>query len=155
MESDQQPDDVRVLLRIAERAAAAPFVDYPPTPSWYPPAVGAWTAALAGVLAHRPAPVIAIPILVLLVGLLGGFVGWYTRLRGTMPTITDAPPEFRHLFKRYLAGVIAVAAIVIALMLFTPAPIGIGAAFVLVTAAIALYERAYARAAVATRERLG
>ncbi|MBM7366912.1 hypothetical protein [Gordonia hydrophobica] len=153
MESDQ-PDDLRALLRIAERAAAAPFIDYPPTPAWYAPAVGAWAATLAGVVAYRPEPLIAIVIFVFLLGLLGGFVGWYGRLRGTQPTITDAPPEFRRIFRHYLMGVIVLGVIVIPLILFAPPLAAIATTFVLVTGGIALYERAYARAAAATRLRL-
>ena len=44
MESDVSPQEA---LAAAERATASVWTDYPPTPAWYYPAVGAWAAALA------------------------------------------------------------------------------------------------------------
>ena len=49
------PDPYQQLAE-AERAAAAPYVDYPPTPAWYAPAVGAWSAAVVAALTIRPGP---------------------------------------------------------------------------------------------------
>ena len=40
----ESPTDPVGALREHERAAALPYIEYPPTPAWYPPAVGAWAA---------------------------------------------------------------------------------------------------------------
>ena len=47
MESNESARD---LLREADRAEAAPWVDFPPTPAWYPASVGIWGAALTLIL---------------------------------------------------------------------------------------------------------
>jgi hypothetical protein len=55
----------QALLAEAERAAAAPYVDYPPSPRWFAPAAGLWAAGLvlaATALGDHPA--VAIPIAV-------------------------------------------------------------------------------------------
>lgn len=38
--STMESDEARELLKVAERAEAAPYLDYPPTPWWYYPVVG-------------------------------------------------------------------------------------------------------------------
>lgn len=67
-------------LHQAERAGAAPYVDDPRTPSWYPPAICAWSAAIvlagSGVADRRA---VAVPALAALLVLEGVFIGWYRR----------------------------------------------------------------------------
>ncbi|QRY63358.1 hypothetical protein JVX90_03750 [Gordonia sp. PDNC005] len=153
METTPDPQAARDALREAERAAAAPFVDYPPTPPWYSPAVGAWFTCLAAIVWYRPDTKFAIPAMIVLIALVGAFVAWHTRVRGTMPTLTGAPRELRGPMLAYAAGVVVIAAVVIPLGMWEPLA-GVLATFVLVTAGIAAYEAAYARAARAVRERL-
>ena len=43
METNMTPEE---QLRQVERAQTAPWVDYPPTPNWYYPAVGLWLGAM-------------------------------------------------------------------------------------------------------------
>lgn len=38
--------NAREALDDLQRAEASPYVDYPPTPRWYPPLVGLWAGAL-------------------------------------------------------------------------------------------------------------
>lgn len=141
--------------RTVERAAAAPYIDYPPTPSWYYPAVGAWSAALvlafAGLADH---PLVAVPAMVVLVALEGAFLGWYRRYRGTWPRLRHAPPEIARAMRAYAVGaVLLVAAVVLVAVLVHPVA-GAGLAFAGVTAGLWVYERAYAAASEAVRERL-
>lgn len=148
MESDCDP---RAFLTVAERAAAAPYIDYPPTPKWYPPAVGAWAAATVLALsALSDHPAVAGPILLVLVAGEGAFFAWYRRYRQTMPRLHGAPPEINGAFRRYAVGVIlVVAAFVLAGPILTA-----GVGFVTVTVGLALYERHYAAASDAAQRRL-
>lgn len=154
MENTSERDEAADTLKAAERAGAAPLIDYPPTPRWYPYAGGAWFAAIVAVATFRPASSVAVPAIVALIALLAGFLGWYSRKRGTWPTLSDAPPEFRSVFRLYAVGVVVIAAIVAGLAIWAPPAAAPIATLVLVTVGLAAYERVYARAADATRERL-
>lgn len=148
--------DPREQLDEAERAAAAPYVDYPRTPTWYAPAVGAWSAALVAVLATLTShPVPSVVVLVVLVAAEGGFIAWYRTKRGTMPSMRQVPPEIRSEMTRYLVGLVVVMAAVVAAAVLLPWVFAAVLAFVLVTAGLTVYERRYGRAAAATRARLG
>jgi hypothetical protein len=152
MESDQDP---RQLLAEAERAAAAPFIDYPPTPRWYAPVVGAWAAAMVltiGAMADHK--LVAVPVLVLLIALEGAFFAWYRHYRKVNPTLTNAPPEIAVAFRRYAVGVVVVVAACVIAFVLGGAIVSAVVAFVTVTGGLVLYERQYAAAAAVTRERL-
>ena len=152
MESDQDP---RQLLAEAERASAAPYIDYPPTPGWYAPVVGAWAAAMVltigGMSDHK---LVAVPILVVLIALEGAFFAWYRRYRKTNPTLTDAPPEIAVALRRYAVGVVVVVIACVLAFVLGGAVVSAVVAFVTVTGGLILYERQYAAAAAVTRERL-
>jgi hypothetical protein len=153
MESEQlDPHDAQ---RIAERAEAAPYVDYPATPWWYAPAVGLWVAGLLLTLdAMRDHTAVALPAMLVLIGLECAYLGWYTRRHGALPSLRRPPAEFRGALAGYAVGtVLAVAAITTA-WLVAGGPAAAVVALVLVTGGIALYERSYARAAARTRARL-
>lgn len=154
MESDQL--DPATARRIAERAEAAPYVDYPPTPWWYYPVVGLWTAALAYLLtlsltSDRDAQ----PWLVLLIALEVLFIQWLSRRHGAMPSFRNPPPEFRAVLARYLVGVVVVLAAAVAAGALAGPVAAATTSLVLVTGALVLHERSFARAAVRVRERLG
>ncbi|MDN4159996.1 hypothetical protein [Nocardioides abyssi] len=144
------------LLRDLERAEAAPYVDYPPTPGWYFPAAGAWFAGLTGVQGltedHLP---VAIALIVVLLGALGAFCGWYARYRGAMPSVLRrAPRGMGSMFALYFVG----AAVVLGVVWWTGAQAGWGWAsalmFLLATAGLWLHEQSYAAAAARVRDRL-
>jgi hypothetical protein len=152
---ESTPDHADTLAA-AERAAAAPYVDYPATPSWYPPAVGAWTAALVAALTLLDDhPVLRVVSLLSLVAVEGAFFAWYRSYRGTMPTLRHAPTEINREFKWYFLGVSLVVAAIAAAALWVSGLLATLLAFVLVSAGAQAYERRYARAAAATRARLG
>jgi hypothetical protein len=95
-----------------------------------------------------------IPAVLVLVAAEGAFIGWYRRYRQTMPSLRGAPTEINTAFRRYFAGFVVVLA-VCAGVYAAFGPFACAAVtFVLVTAALALYERQYAAAADATRHRL-
>jgi hypothetical protein len=147
--------DHRQDLAAAERAAAAPYVDYPPTPAWYPAAVGAWAAALVGALTLLDRhPVLRGVVLVSLVAVEGGFFAWYRSYRGTMPSLRHAPTEISREFRWYSLGLVVVVALVAGTALLVSQVAAVVLTFLLVTAGAASYERRYARAAEATRARL-
>jgi hypothetical protein len=151
MESDEE---VRAHLREADRAAAAPWTDFPPTPRWYPPAVGAWTALVAVTLGQgRAHPAAAVAGLVVLVIIEYGFVVWYRRYRGAMPG-NRPPREFHQPIARLVLGVAAITAVAWLGWHFIHPAVAVGATFALMTALIGWYEGQYAAAAKAVKARL-
>ncbi|HTW16309.1 MAG TPA: hypothetical protein VMF51_14335 [Nocardioides sp.] len=151
MESDRL--DPREARRIAERAEAAPFVDYPPTPWWYAPAAGLWAGSftlLAGVREHG----LAVLGLLALVAVESAFLAWYSRYHGAFPSLRRAPREFRPAFARYFVGLALVLLLVVGAWVAWGVFVAAVVAAVSVAAGLALYERTYARAAARTRDRL-
>jgi hypothetical protein len=151
MESDQ---DIARALRQADRAAAAPYIDYPPTPRWYPPATGLWAGCFCLALAiPSDSRLRAVALLVLIVAELA-FVAWYRRYRGTWPR-GRAPEEIRRVLLAFVVGAVVVVGAV-GLVVWLAGPwIAAVVAFVVVTPAVAWYEHAYAAAADRARARLG
>lgn len=151
MESNR---DAAESLRQADRAAAAPYIDYPPTPRWYPLATGLWAAVFCLAMAiPADSPLRALALLGLVVVELA-FLMWYRRYRGTMPR-GRAPEEIRQVLLRFVVGAAVVLAVV-GLTLWLASPwVAAVVALVVVPPAVAWYERAYADAAARTRARLG
>lgn len=147
--------DVRHALAQAERAAALPYIDYPPTPWWYPAAAGAWSAAMVVALSSLgDRPAVAGPVLIALIALEGAFFGWYRRQRGVMPSLRHVPTELAVVMRRYAAGVVVVvAAIWVAHAFIGPLAAAV-VAFSTVSVGLWWYERRYAVAAAATRDRV-
>lgn len=153
MESTRE--DLLQAQRAAERAEAAPYTDYPPTPAWYPPAMGAWMAAYTLLLTLREDHGVWLVLgMIALASLTGLFLGWYSRYHGAMPNLRHAPREFRRAFACYAAVVVTIgASIALAWRLAGPA-LAAPVAFAATTLGLIVYERSYAAAARRTRERL-
>lgn len=157
-----ESDEARDVLRQAERAAAAPWVDYPPDPAWHaaalsfagvlPVLIG---AQLFGVLAGRPMFIIMSSVVVSLAVVV--VVTDQRRQRGTWPS-GEMPAELRTVFRWFLAGVIALAVGFVVVGALVPAPVPLLVALVLAYGVSWLgarrYSRAYDRAATRVRERL-
>ncbi|WP_166133897.1 hypothetical protein [Nocardioides ochotonae] len=148
-------ESLRQAQRAAERAEAAPYLDYPPTPVWYPPAMGAWVTAYVLLLTLRgDHSAWLVAGMVVLSGLVGLFLGWYSRHHGAIPNLRHAPREFRSAFACYAVVVVSiVGSIALAWWLAGPllaAPV----AFTATVAGLVVYERAFASAARRARERL-
>ncbi|MFF5446341.1 hypothetical protein [Streptomyces sp. NPDC012888] len=150
MESDFS---ARRALAVAERGAAAPWIDYPPTPRWYCPGAGAWAAALVLALVELRGW-----WLLLALGALAAvewaFLLWYRRLRAAWPRTDRAPAEFRPAIRTLLLGGAALTAAVVLLAVSVGSAVAVPLTFAGVTAGLAWYEKAYARAAARTRERV-
>jgi hypothetical protein len=150
MESTNRAQD---LLREADRAEAAPWVEFPPTPGWYPPAVGAWGAAVVLALGVLDGALSGITVVVLAL-LEVGFIRWYRRYRGTMPT-GSMPREMRTAALLFVAAVLALVVGAGALVMTGHAWLGAALVLVVGTAVVWWYERAYAAGAARVRARLG
>lgn len=147
-----ESEEIRQALREAERAEAAPWTDYPPTPRWYPPATGLWAGALILALGGLHDSTRSLAVLALLVVELA-FIRWYTRYRGGMWPTGRPPREFRPAIAWLLAGIVLILAGALALPVVS---LAVSALFVAVvtTAVVGRYEAAYAAAARRARERL-
>ncbi len=148
-----ESNEARDALREADRAAAAPWIDFPPTPWWYVPGVALFAAAMPPVYSlldgwQRSLAQLGLVAVVL------AFLLWYRRYRGTMPS-GSAPRELRGALWAFIAGAI-VLTLSVWLVAETAGPwwaaalSGIGALVV-----VGWYERAYTRAADRIRERVG
>ena len=154
MESDATPQQA---LAEVERATAALWAHYPPTPWWYCPGSGAWHAGFVlAVGGLQGSPALLAMAMAGLFAVLLRFTTWYTRYRGTIPRVgSSMPAEFRPAvvaFGGCYLALLAVVALVFVTVGYLAAAV---VAFAGVTVGFAVYERAYAAAAAATRERLG
>lgn len=146
-------DSILAALREDERAAAAPWVDLPGPPAWYPVACGLWFGAWAWVLTsdHWWSTLLLVP----LIALVGVHVRWYRAKRGTAPRWFGAPKEIDRVLWLFIvmAAVLAVGGF--AIDQFVGRWAMIAWVTVGVTVGIAVYEWLYAKAARRVRERLG
>jgi hypothetical protein len=152
METDATPQEA---LAAAERATASIWTDYPRTPAWYYPAVGAWAAALAYAITGVDSSVVQVPVVLALAALSGAFIGWYQRYRGALPKLTSAPPEFRRSIGAFFAvyALLIGAVLVVGFVLDLPV-VAAAATFVVATAGLYAYEKSYESAARRTKDRL-
>jgi hypothetical protein len=159
MESDRPDFDatdresITAALREDERAAAAPWVYLPGPPGWYPVACGLWFGVWAWVLTsdQRWTSLLLLPLLLLV----GVYVRWYRKRRGTSPRWSGAPREI----DRVLWLFIAIAAVLVVGGIVVDQLAGrwpmIACVTVSVSAGVSFYEWRYAIAARRVRERLG
>ena len=147
--------DQMARLRDADRAAAAPYLDYPASPAWYPAATGGWYAlmiiAVSSLDDHRAW---ALAGLAFLIAAELAFIAWMRRSWGTWPRLAGAPDEIRGAYGWFLVRLLVLMVVVGAAGLLAGAWVSAGIAFVGATALIWTYERTYARAAQKTRDRL-
>lgn len=97
------------LLREADRAAAAPFVDHPRSPWWYEAAAGLWWGALA-VVVHLFAQGRSSEASAALAALVVLQIATITGLRrrsGVWPRLAEAPREIRAAYRWLLLGLVA------------------------------------------------
>ena len=150
-------DEIRSALLAAERAAAAPYIDYPASPAWYAPVTGLWFAAFVGAFTWwRGSTALFVSFLVVLIALEAGFLAWMQKRHGALPMPgTGTPPaEIGRVWRGYYAGCVLVLGLVALVWWQFGVPPAALTTFVLVASALTWYERAYAKAAGSVRERL-
>ncbi len=151
MESDFTPQQA---LAAAERGAVAAWLDYPPTPWWYFPGMGAWATAWVLVLTEVREPLWLIAAELALVAIGSGFLSWYRRVRGAWPKITKPPRDFRNAIRGYLAGCVTLVLTIVLLAVTVGSIVAAPVAFLGVTGGLWWYEKAYERAAARIRRRV-
>ena len=151
METNKTPEE---QLRQVERAQTAPWVDYPPTPNWYYPAVGLWLGAMCVAAVkvfsdNRWIAVVAV-LLVLEVTL----INWMKRGRPAMPNLRTVPGEFERLVKWFVLIAILIVAATLALVIagLEVAGFSLGAAATAI--GLYVYEKKFEAAADQARLRL-
>jgi uncharacterized protein YneF (UPF0154 family) len=153
MESNLSPEDE---LAIAERAAVAPWIDLPPTPWWYAPSLGLLEGLIVFVLGERETlpSVWYVVLLLVLVVLMGAWVGAVMARRGAMPRLRGAPPEFVPTIRAYFAGFALLLLVVVIVFVAVDSRAAAVVVAVGTTGGLLLYERRYAAAAEAVCRRL-
>lgn len=153
METNSHPDKDLV---IAERAAAAPWIDTPLPPRSWAPAGAVLVAALVFLLGelenwHSAAWTLSILTVVVLVGV---WVGWgYARL-GAMARLRSAPPEFVPLVRWYHLVNAGLAALVVLLFLTVGSRVAAVVTAVGLYLLLTVYTRRSTKAAETVRSRL-
>lgn len=146
-------DEMRAQLRAAERAEAAPYVDYPEDPRWAAPAFGGLALLLALTASLHDRPVFSSLLSMLVVLSVMGYVIWQRRRRGTQPS-GKAPREISQVIWGFVAGAIVIGFALLSLGYSAPLWLALPVAFVVGTAGLLWFGRAYDRAAARVRERL-
>ncbi len=145
------------LLRDLDQAAARPFIDYPPTPWWYPILMGGCFSATAAVLLliYHGNVVAGIVLGVAALVAVGIFGGWYRSRWGTWPQMREAPAEIRRAYRRCFAGLFVALVLTVVVGLVSPPVVTVVVAFLVFTALFWGYERkVYPAACADVRARL-
>lgn len=149
-------NDARELMAEVERAEAAPYIHYPPTPWWYGPYFGLYFVGLVLALAWARNLLVYFPVLVALLGSLFLMIRHMKRRNGVlpMPGRGNPPPEIARVYRRYFWSLLPVGAVLLACWFLLPPVSTAAVAFATVTGGFVVYDRYYGRAAAAARERL-
>lgn len=154
MESE---DEIRDQLRAAERAAAAPYVDYPKDPWWTVPGFGALAALFVLSIDLRGQSNMpgwsGTLLLALFMACVIGYLWWQRQRRGTMPS-GNAPPEFKRVMWGFALGALVVGVGLFVLADLASLWLAVPSAFVIASVGTLWFGRAYDRAAAQVRERL-
>lgn len=151
MESTEQLTE---QLAAVERAKAAPYVDYPRTPAWYPAAAGLWVGAMIIAVTNLESSKLWALAVAALVGAEFAFIRWYSSYRSVWPRLRGAPSEVASTMRTWIILAIGVIIAVFVVAVLTSTWIAAATAAVLTTAWATLYERRYAAAAETARRRL-
>jgi hypothetical protein len=144
-------------LRLADRAAAAPYTELPRTPGWYPVAMAGYFTLVAGTF-----PLLREGQILLGVGLLLGAIIAVSTLTmilrvklGTWPRLSTAPSEIKRAYGLFI--VLALIALIIssAVWMWFGDIAGLVAVFLTTLTVVWAYEfRLYPAAAQQVRQRL-
>lgn len=163
MESNDRPpefdrQEVARELADAERAAAAPYINYPPTQWWEIVLIATWAGAL--VYAVGTDRIDGFPQALLIFALVGVelvWINWRSRSHGAMPWPGkgNPPPEIAKLWRHYYLGVAAFAAMIAVVWILGNHVAAAVFVFFLTLVSLTWYETRYGAAATRVRERLG
>lgn len=151
------------LFHAAQRAEAAPFINYPRGGWWHPPLYGLWwgavlyTASWPGYASDTrrwTGLTVHLALGILLLVLMGIHVAQLVRRRGTYPSMRAAPKEIKATWLQFQVACLVVLAAFWGIWALAGRWWGIGAAAVLATAVVAWYEHAYGVAVQKVRDRL-
>ncbi len=145
------------LVRDLNLAAARPFIEYPPTPRWYPALMGGYFAAIAAsiFLGANGYGVAGFGVIAAAIVTLGLFFRWYRSRWGTWPQMSEAPPEIRRAYRLAFAGALVALLLTVAVGLLSPPIVTVAVTFVVFTTSVWAYERrVYPAACAAVRSRL-
>ncbi len=147
----------KVSLRELNLAAARPFIEYPPTPWWYPGLIGGYFAAIAVALFQGADGHIVAELSVFAGAALtlGVFFRWYRARWGTWPQMSEAPAEIRRAYRLAFAGASVALLLTVVVALLSPPLAAVAVTFVVFTTSVWAYERrVYPAACAAVRSRL-
>ena len=144
--------EIAAQLRATERSEAAGWIHVPQTPWWVPLYFGGYAAAAAWAMGALDGLAGSL-VLLALTGSALLMIRWQRTARGTWPT-SNPPRELRRPLGLLLAGATALCLVCWAVGEQWGWPPAAVLAGVLATALSWTYERSYARAARAARERL-
>lgn len=143
----------RRLAALSPAEGVDQYLDWQRLGDQAPLAVGLRAALLTFVLSEPAKGWLLVLCVAALIAAEGAFIRWYRHYRGTMPT-GRPPVEMRPAAVAFVVGVLVLVGVVVPLAHLTPTRVPVSVAFVLTAALAQWYERAYARAATATRARL-
>lgn len=153
----ENSEGLREQVRAAERAAAAPYVDYEPDPWWVAPGFGL-VAVLVVLGIHGdsqggvPGWVSSLALAAAVVCVLS-YVRWQRKRLGALPS-GKAPREVNRVLRVFIVAGVVVGLCLFLLADLAPLWLGLPVAFALTTGGMAWYVAAYDRAAARVRERL-
>ena len=153
MESNLPPEDELALI---ERAAVAPWIDYAPAPWWYVPSAGLIAGTLVFVLGERETlpSVWYVLALLVVVMLIGAWIGAAMSRQGAVPRLRSAPPEFVSAVRAYFVGCVVLLTAVVTVFFAIGSRLAAIVAALGVAGGLYLHERRYAAAAEVVRRRV-
>lgn len=154
METNSAPEED---LSLTECAAVAPWIDTPSPSPWWSLAGGLWAGALVFILGERESwhPAVWISAVLVVVVLVGAWVGFGQARLGALPRLRNAPPEFVPLIRAYFVVYLLLVALVAALFVVIDSRVAAVVAAVGFYALLVIVTRRSSAAAEAVRSRLG
>ncbi|THJ68622.1 hypothetical protein E8P82_01585 [Arthrobacter echini] len=150
-------ENIEDALLAADRAAAAPFVQTPPAPAWYPLAMAIYFTAVAGSFPLLQDDHVLLGAGVLVVAISGLLTLTLTirAQRGTWPRLAEAPPEIKRVVAVFVSLAVLALLVSAAIWFWVGAAAGLSTVFIASLAVVWAYEfRLYPAAARQVRQRL-
>ena len=150
-------ENAQDALREVEMAAAAPFVNYPVTPWWYPPLMASFFTAMAAgpVLISQGRGAAGFTLQAAAIIAVSVFYVTHRVRSGTSPRMRSAPREIKHAYRWCFVAFAGSAVVSVAVWMLLGWQFGLSAIFVTTLVMTWAYERVvYPRAVQQVRDRL-